>query len=300
MHLFNVYVAVNKDAKAEEEAGGPEETNEKAKAVFRKMEDGDEETLALWLRFRDLSIKAYEQVYARLNVRFDVYSGESQVESNRIRAAIETLQEKNLVTTKTKNESRPDWDKRRAEMKEAEAEAEAQKLTEDVAEVKLEDNANLALAIDLNEWKLGKPVVQKADGTTIYIVRDIAGAIQRYEKYAFDKMIYVIGDQQDMHVAQFFKILSLMKVPFAKRLEHVNFGRVNGMSTRRGEVKFLDEILDTSKEAMMAQMKSNEEKFKLVEDPEETSDQIGMTCVKIQDMQSKRHVSVLYYLLTSF
>ncbi|KAH8109098.1 arginyl-tRNA synthetase [Phellopilus nigrolimitatus] len=271
MHLFNVYVAVNKDAKAEEEAGGPEETNEKAKAVFRKMEDGDEETLALWLRFRDLSIKAYEQVYARLNVRFDVYSGESQVESNRIRAAIETLQEKNLVTTKTKNESRPDWDKRRAEMKEAGAEAEAQKLTEDVAEVKLEDNVNLALAIDLNEWKLGKPV--------------------RYEKYAFDKMIYVIGDQQDMHVAQFFKILSLMKVPFADRLEHVNFGRVNGMSTRRGEVKFLDEILDTSKEAMMAQMKSNEEKFRLVEDPEETSDQIGMTCVKIQDMQSKRIIS---------
>lgn len=104
-------------------------------------------------------------------------------------------------------------------------------------------------------------------------------------------MIYVIGDQQDLHVAQFFKILSLMEVPFSDRLEHVNFGRVNGMSTRRGEVKFLDEILDMAKEAMMTQMKSNEEKFKLVEDPEATSDQIGMTCVKIQDMQSKRIVS---------
>ena len=38
-----------------------------------------------------------------------------------------------------------------------------------------------------------------ADGTTIYMVRDIAGAIQRFEKYKFDKMIYVVGDQQDLH-----------------------------------------------------------------------------------------------------
>lgn len=103
-------------------------------------------------------------------------------------------------------------------------------------------------------------------------------------------MIYVIGDQQDLHVAQFFKILSLMQVPFSERLEHVNFGRVLGMSTRRGEVKFLEDILDAAKEAMMTQMKSNDEKYKLVEDPERTCDEIGMTCVKIQDMQSKRCV----------
>ena len=103
-------------------------------------------------------------------------------------------------------------------------------------------------------------------------------------------MVYVIGKDQDLHTAQFFKILSLMEVPFADSLEHINFGRVNGMSTRKGEVKFLDDILDEAKDAMMAQMKSNEEKFNQIEDPETTSDQVGMTCVKIQDMQSKRYV----------
>ena len=71
-------------------------------------------------------------------------------------------------------------------------------------------------------------------------------------------------------------------------MEHVNFGKVLGMSTRRGEVKFLEEILDMAKEAMYNQMKSNEEKFNMVDDPEKTADEIGMTCVKIQDMQSKR------------
>lgn len=284
MHLFNVYVAVNRDAKAELEKGGPQTTEDKARDIFKAMEDGDETTLALWKRFRDLSIESYKQVYGRLNVHFDVYAGESLVENKKIKESVEILRQKNLLSKKTKEESRPDWDKRRAEMKEAGVQNSEAVAEEPIAG----DETGVALAVDLNKWKLGKPVVQKADGTTIYIVRDIAGAIQRYEKYKFDKMIYVIGDQQDLHVAQFFKILSLMELPFADKLEHVNFGRVNGMSTRRGEVKFLDEILDMSKEAMMAQMKSNDEKFKLIEDPEETSDQIGMTCVKIQDMQSKR------------
>lgn len=300
MHLFNVYVAINKDAKAEQDSGGPQPTNEEANEIFRAMENGDKETLALWTRFRDLSITAYEKVYARLNVRFDVYSGESQVEESQIKAAIQKLKEKKLVSYKTKGESDPNWDKRREKMKEAGttlAGTTVSEVVDQVADLTVEDGAEqeagLALAVDLNKWKLGKPVVQKADGTTIYVVRDIAGAVQRYERYKFDKMIYVIGDQQDLHVAQFFKILELMEEPIAKTLEHVNFGRVNGMSTRRGEVKFLDEILDMSKEAMMTQMKSNEEKFNQIEDPEYTSDQIGMTCVKIQDMQSKRYVSIL-------
>lgn len=60
-------------------------------------------------------------------------------------------------------------------------------------------------------------------------MRDIAGAIQRYNTYKFDKMIYVIGDQQDLHTAQFFKILQLMELPFSGSLEHVNFGKVLGM-----------------------------------------------------------------------
>ena len=48
-------------------------------AFFKRMEDGDEEALALWKRFRYVSIEHYIKLYARLNVSFDEYSGESQV-----------------------------------------------------------------------------------------------------------------------------------------------------------------------------------------------------------------------------
>ncbi|KAL0961208.1 hypothetical protein HGRIS_006176 [Hohenbuehelia grisea] len=91
-----------------------------------------------------------------------------------------------------------------------------------------------------------------------------------------------------------------MGEPCADKLEHINFGKVQGMSTRNGEVKFLEEILDMAKEAMLVQMKSNADKFNNVEDPDFTSDQIGMTCVKVQDMQAKRFVPSLRFMFASF
>lgn len=63
---------------------------------------------------------------------------------------------------------------------------------------------------------------------------------------------------------------------------------VLGMSTRKGTVVFLEDILDEAREVMHNQMKSNEDKYATIEDPERTSDIIGITAVKIQDMSGKR------------
>jgi hypothetical protein len=81
------------------------------------------------------------------------------------------------------------------------------------------------------------------DGTSIYLTRDIGGAIERYEQRKFDKMLYVISSQQDLHTAQFIKMLNLMEFPWAQSVEHVNYGLVLGMSTRKGTVVFLDQII---------------------------------------------------------
>ena len=93
-------------------------------------------------------------------MRFDVYAGESLVEPDRIRWSVEELKKKNLITTKTKEESRPDWVKRRAEMKEGEAE-QAEEAEEEAPATNTQEKEDLALAVDLSKWKLGKPVVQK-------------------------------------------------------------------------------------------------------------------------------------------
>ena len=104
-------------------------------------------------------------------------------------------------------------------------------------------------------------------------------------------MIYVVATQQDLHLAQFFKILKLMEFPWADTLQHVNYGMVLGMSTRKGTVVFLDQIIKEAGEVMHDQMKKNEEKYLAVKDPVEVSREIGISGVKIQDMAAKRYAS---------
>lgn len=68
-----------------------------AKKVFRAMEDGEPKALAQWTRFRELSIEKLKEVYAKLNIHFDVYWGESQVSSESMQRAIRICEEKGLT-----------------------------------------------------------------------------------------------------------------------------------------------------------------------------------------------------------
>jgi arginyl-tRNA synthetase len=251
-HLYDVYVRVNREAEDKPEI------HDRARAYFRSMEDGEEKAVGLWKKFRDLSIKKYIDTYARLNIHFDVYSGESQVKKENIIKAMELIRESDFVER--------------------------------------EDNG--ALLVDLKRYKLEKAIVERADRTPLYITRDIGEAKQRWDKMTaekgkgFDKMIYVVASQQDLHLGQFFKVLELMKYDWAQpeqgRLQHINFGMVLGMSTRKGTAVFLDHILEETKEKMHEVMKKNEAKYEQVVDKELTADIVGMTAVKIQDMSGKR------------
>ena len=280
-HLFDIYVEINRTSDPEQAAIKAKKEdiqqaevykkdttalekdladleaksiNEQARQYFKKLETGDKEALATWTRFRDLSIQKYEKTYARLNIHFDVYSGESQVEMSRMEQAVEQLRTSGL--------------------------------SEDSKGAVIVD---LTKSKDKNVKKLGKALVKKTDGSSLYLTRDIGEAVKRYEKYHFDKMLYVIASQQDMHVAQLFKILELMgNAEISKRCEHVNFGMVKGMSTRKGTVKFLDDILRDVGEKMHEVMKKNEKKYEQVQDPEQTADTLGITAVMVQDMKGKR------------
>ncbi|GAA5834143.1 hypothetical protein JCM5353_005552 [Sporobolomyces roseus] len=240
-HLYEVYVKINADGETDESI------HERAREFFVKMEAGDEQAVGLWKKFRDLSIVKYKETYARLNIYFDIYSGESQVSQSSQTTALDTLQASGIV-----------------------------------------EESQGALIVDLEKYKLGKTIVRKKDGTSVYITRDIGGAWERYEKYKFDKMVYVVASQQDLHLSQFFKVLDLMGYPWSKTLQHVNFGMVLGMSTRKGTAVFLEQILNESKRVMHEVMQKNEAKYNAIEDPEFTSDKLGITAVKIQDMSAKR------------
>lgn len=89
-------------------------------------------------------------------------------------------------------------------------------------------------------------------------------------------------------MAQFIKIMQLMEYPWADKIEHVNYGLVLGMSTRKGTVVFLDEIIREAATVMHDQMQKNEEKYNAIENPQEVAQEVGISGVKIQDMAAKR------------
>jgi arginyl-tRNA synthetase len=102
-------------------------------------------------------------------------------------------------------------------------------------------------------------------------------------------MIYVVASAQDLHLKQLFKIIELLgHKDIAAKCQHINFGLVLGMSTRRGTVKFLDDILRDVADKMHDTMRKNESKYSQVADPEGTADTLGISSVMVQDMTGKR------------
>jgi arginyl-tRNA synthetase len=82
-------------------------------------------------------------------------------------------------------------------------------------------------------------------------------------------MFYVVAAQQDLHFRQVFKLLELMEYDWVNKCEHINFGMVKGMSTRKGTVVFLEDMLNEAKEIMLEKMKVDTKgKLKEIEDPE--------------------------------
>lgn len=102
-------------------------------------------------------------------------------------------------------------------------------------------------------------------------------------------MIYAVSAEQDVYLQRLFKTIDLLGYPdLAKKLLHVSVGRVQGMSSRMGKVELLGDILDKCGSKMHEKMKSNENKYNQVADPEITADKIGISAMMVQDMSGKR------------
>lgn len=210
--LVALYVRINNEIKAEEDASLAENPNGKksshladlARAEFKKLEEHDEENLALWKWFVSVSLKEYEKTYRLLGITFDSYKGESFY-TDKMPAEVEKLRKSGLLT--------------------------------------IDDGASI---VDLSKWNMPPCLILKRDGSTLYPTRDIAAAVYRQNTYHFDKAIYVTSAAQSLHFAQWFKVVELMGYDWYDRLVHVPYGTVsiNGMklATRTGNVILLKDL----------------------------------------------------------
>jgi len=235
--------------KFHEEAEKDPSLDDEGRRWFKAIEEGDEEALSLFNWFKELTLRDAKPVYEMLGVEFDSYNGESFYVDKTDRV-VEELTEKNLLT--------------------------------------LSEGAKV---VDLDEEESGMPpcIIIKKDGTTIYATRDIAAALYRKETYNFDKCLYVVAYQQDLHFRQWFKVIEKMGYEWAKDLVHVAFGMISyegqSLSTRKGHVLYLEDVLNMAVEKARAII---EEKSPNLENKDEVARQVGIGAVVYADLQNGR------------
>ncbi|MBR1585043.1 MAG: arginine--tRNA ligase [Clostridia bacterium] len=153
-----------------------------------------------------------------------------------------------------------------------------------------------AKIVDLEEWNMPPCLILKSDGATLYHTRDIAAAIYRKETYHFDRCLYVVAYQQDLHFKQLFKVLELMGYDWAKdQCQHVAFGMVSvggePLHTRTGAIVYLDDLL---RQAIDKARGVIEEKSPNLENKDEIARQIGVGAVVYSTLFSNRIKDIDY------
>lgn len=245
--LTRIYV------KYHEEAEKDPSLDDRARAWFVKMQDGDEEAITLWKWFYDISIKEFERVYEKLGVKFDHYTGESFY-NDKMAAIVDELKEKKLLT-----------------------------------------ESNGAMIVDLEDAKMPPCLIIRTDGGTLYATRDITAAIYRKNTYDFDKCIYVTAIDQNLHFAQWFKVIEKMGYDWSKDLVHVPFGLVSledgKLSTRKGKVVLMEDLLD---EAVKKTMGIINDKNPDLPDKEEVAKEVGIGAVIFDDLYNGRIKDIVF------
>ncbi len=105
-----------------------------------------------------------------------------------------------------------------------------------------------AIIIDLEKQGLGKKVLLRSNGTSVYITQDINMAQLRYKDFRFNEMIYVVGNEQNHHFKVLFEVFKALRWPFAGACRHFSYGMVElpegKMKSREGNVVDTDELIE--------------------------------------------------------
>lgn len=229
------------------EAEKDETLNDRARAESKKLEEHDEENIAIWKWFIEISFREYEITYKQLGITFDSYKGESFY-TDKMPEQIEKMREMNLL--------------------------------------KIDDGASI---VDLSEYGMPPCLILRRDGSTLYPTRDIAAAVYRKRTYNFDKCIYVTSAGQNLHFAQWFKVVELMGYDWYNELVHVPYGTVsiNGgkLATRTGNVVLLRDLFAQAIEKVQAVI---DEKNPGLENRDEVAEAVGVGAVVFHYLYNSR------------
>lgn len=200
------------------------ELGKEATDLLLKWEDGDVETLALWKKLNQWVLDGFAETYKSLGIEFDKLYFES----------------------------------------------ETYKLGKDIIYDGLERGVfhrlpDGAIAFDLTKMGLtGDKIVLRSNATSVYITQDIGTAKERYKDFGYDKMIYVVADEQNHHFKVLFAIMGELFPDLANRFEHLSYGMVTlphgRMKSREGTVVDTDTLIVEMTDLVSELMDNKEDK----------------------------------------
>lgn len=148
-----------------------------------------------------------------------------------------------------------------------------------------------AKIIDLEDKGMSPCMICKSNGSSIYATRDLAAILYRTREYDFDKCLYVVAYEQNLHFKQIFEVAKLLGLDkkYIGGLEHVSYGMVHlksgKMSTREGNVIKVSDLL---REAIQRASKILEEKNPKIENKEEIAEKVGIGAIIFNDLANSR------------
>lgn len=177
------------------------------KRMLLDWEAGDEDVVELWKLMNSWVFDGFDVTYESLGVEFDHVYRESET----------YLLGKDIVADALK----------------------AGKLQQ------LDDGA---VVFDLEKIGMdGQKVLLRSDGTSVYMTQDLGTALSRIDEYDLDRMVYVVGNEQDYHFNVLFGVLDTLRPGLGERLYHLSYGMVNlpegKMKTRTGTVVDADDLV---------------------------------------------------------
>lgn len=218
-----------------------------------KLQNGVKGYRALWKHIMNVSVANLKRNYDNLNVEFDLWKGESDVQ-DLIPGMVDYLK------------------------KEGYAYISDGALVVDVKE-------------ETDTKEIPPCMILKSDGASLYNTTDLATIMERMEKYHPDKMIYITDKRQDLYFEQVFRCAKKTKLVEPKtELLHIGFGTMNGkdgkpFKTRDGGVMPLEELVREINEEMYR--KIAESRKEMDQEAEETAKIVALSAIKYGDLSNQ-------------
>ncbi len=249
--LNSIYPEASKRSKEDEEF------KKIAQAATYDLQNGRRGYVALWKQFLNVSVSDLKKSYARLNVDFDKWLGESDA-APYVDNMLKDMADRGLTY--------------------------------------LSDGALIMdVALEEDDEPMPPIIISKTDGSQLYGTTDLATIVQRVEDFNPDRMWYVVDNRQAMHFKQVFR--AARKAGLVREdvdLKHVGFGTMNGSDgkpykTRDGGVMRLSDLIELVFNGALKKMQESETTAEMTEsEAHEIAEKVGIAALKFGDLINHR------------